>query len=125
MQKLRKIAPRQILVGGLAVAVAAVLGCGSESVRGSCRTGQLDDGSRLCIDYYDRSLAKDFRPLCTTLMRGKWSDGPCDPRGALGGCRTQKDDTVTWIYPSKKHATADDVQEFCDQSGGTFVSVLE
>jgi hypothetical protein len=109
------------------VAALVLVGCGGgsdvETIQGSCRTGVLDDGSRLCVEYFDTSLAKDFRPVCTTVMRGEWSEGGCDTTGALGGCRLSSSQSLIWVYPSRKHGSVDEVERYCEDEGGVFTPV--
>ena len=107
----------------LAVLLAAVVmaGCSDDdALVGSCNAGIASDGSKFCIDYYDVDKSA-FRGLCTGVMRGRWSESACNPQGALGGCSVKNGSGAIWIYPSARHETQEDVQEFCARKQGRFL----
>jgi hypothetical protein len=117
-----KVVPSGLSLAVLIAVVPFLVGCPeSEEVFGSCRTDQLDDGSIICVDYLSSHIADTFRQSCETAMRGVWSDGPCDTGGVLGGCRSGDRYSITWIYLSRTHTTVNDVMEYCERRGGTFV----
>lgn len=107
-----------VACAALASALLSTLGC---KETGSCKSGQLDDGSRICVSYHDGDLAQSFKGVCATLMKGTWSKAPCDGAGALGACQMKNGKSDMWMFPSDKHKTAADVQSFCEEEGDVFL----
>jgi hypothetical protein len=110
----------------LTFAIALAVGCGGDSdgktVRGSCSTATLSDGSVITFEYLNAGVAKDFKPLCTTIMRGDWSDGPGNTEGALGGCRVSDGKSIMWAFPSKKFGESVDIEQWCGEQEGRFLT---
>ena len=88
---------------------------------GSCKSGTLGDGSKLCVTYHDGEQAQSYKGICPTVMKGTWSTEPCDTSGALGGCQKKSKKSEMWIFPSTAHKTSDDVKTFCEEKGGVFL----
>jgi hypothetical protein len=88
---------------------------------GSCMSGTLGDGSKLCVNYHDGDQAQSFKKVCPGLMKGTWSKDACDTTGTLGGCGKANGKSEMWVFPSDAHKTTDDVKTFCEEKGGAFL----
>ena len=84
---------------------------GEDETSGSCMVPRMDDGTSVCLDYASSEKTNDFKQACKPLMRGTWSDEPCDRQGSLGGCQTG--DNMMWFFPAGKFQSDSDVKDFC------------
>lgn len=84
---------------------------GAETMSGSCMVPRMDDGSKVCLEYSAHEETWGFKELCGPAMKGKWSDGPCDTQGSLGGCQTGEN--KMWFFPAGQYTSRGDVRTFC------------
>lgn len=102
----------------LAIAIAGLIACAAGCDGGKsadsfrCKTGKLQDGSMMCIDYGSAEKAGEWKLGCRGPLRGEWSEGTCDATGALGGCRIEH--ATFWYFPSNKHKDMADVEAACE-----------
>ena len=99
------------------------VGCGnkeSSELLGSCYVPVMSDQSTACLEYSTNDTARQFKQGCQPVMRGTWSDGPCDTTGSLGGCDLG-DNSKIWLFPAGKYQTREDVVSFCESKQAPYL----
>jgi serine/threonine-protein kinase len=65
---------------------------------GSCK------GSVTCVEYTAFAMSPDEPAECARGVRTVWREAPCNPTGAVGGCRSVGDSMTVWYFPSARVA---------------------